>query len=136
MDKIQELEEFAQLLVITTENIIKEVGDEAHLEAFGNVIEFQASRCFSQNRIKFLSRQFFGKLLISIFHLIIHRLQYTIQSTYHNERQYHIPDFILSECIPQYIIGNLPYKSYVYFFICFHLSVMRFRFVFLITLQR
>mgnify|MGYP000393809876 CR=1 FL=1 len=39
MDKIQELEEFAQLLVITTENIIKEVGDEAHLEAFGNVIE-------------------------------------------------------------------------------------------------
>ena len=50
MDKIQELEEFAQLLVITTENIIKEVGDEAHLEAFGNVIEFRKNITLETDR--------------------------------------------------------------------------------------
>lgn len=50
MDKIQELEEFAQLLVITTENIIKEVSDEAHLEAFGNVIEFRKNITLETDR--------------------------------------------------------------------------------------
>jgi len=50
MDKIKKLEEFEQLLVSMTENIIKEFGDETHLESYKNVIEFRKNITLGTDR--------------------------------------------------------------------------------------
>ncbi|MDN5053080.1 MltR family transcriptional regulator [Aliarcobacter butzleri] len=50
MDKIKKLEEFEHLLVSMTENIIKEFGDETHLESYKNVIEFRKNITLETDR--------------------------------------------------------------------------------------